>query len=1139
LNELDADTKGGLEKVGRALTQIKASAKSLEGDLEQIQTDLNNFDFDESRNVEIGGEVDLSSIASSVSDAKFAADALTTAQGPSNIKIGAKYEPGGEFIDTLLDEVEMVNQAAKEADPLAPMKEEIANSNRALQKESDNSVTAIDREATSFKDLDGVGESLTKTKQAVADANSNLQKMSRKSAREIAGEDEEMLQLFHSLDIVEGKMYDTSDSSGATRRALNKMRRSTDSTTDSMRAAAEVGDIFEDGLGSLSVNLGAFTVALRNFLTQIPLLLTALGSAGAAAVGAASGFLALAGALGAVVAAGALGHAQQLNDQYSQLEGIGQSAQVIMLNLRDTFLQSVEPLLSNAATIDIFVASIEGLARMVNVLSTEIAGLTEGTAEFNRRVSEGTTPLYTVQEAMSDISDKVGPALRDLMGSFTVAFEVLGEKAVSSTAKAVGGLARIVDFSVFLIDQIEGASGAISQFGDTLAELAVLGARIGGGLLPVFEAFSALVETVAEALNGIESETAQNIITFLALFAAINRVSGVLGSLVTILPNVITGMAAISAKADAASGSIATMRVATATAGTQLSGFLAQTSLLGGLTSLAVALASTNERVRSIAFNTPAARKAFDDLAKDTEHASGQLRELAIQGGFTNKVLRDLGDDVDYDITPDRRLDPEQFLPDSPITDLLFRGAGDSAEESVEEVNRAAARLNRVPSGLGFVDDYPEKVSESTKSFGRVRAAATRFKTSLKGLGKSTTSVLGSFGKLLGRLALLAPAMLVTATEAFGLAFAEGVKTKSLNASLTALKKNLLATDSYAAKQMKAIASILGFNVSVNIANVSLMSLASTILIATGGILILIGVIGALAVGIITNFDSIKSVAKDTFGFLKQMIDVIVDVLLTYFVVVWNLIVDIFLSVAQAITPLTDMIGDLAESLGLAGGSAENGAGFMEKFAQAGEFVKKSLSVAGKVLGALIDIIGGVLAVATSLIRVALTPFIILFQALAAAAGFFGDALDFVYENILGVEGGVSGLIGMFMDLFDAFMEAVELVPAAVEKSVNAVIDIINDFFKFLTDNVPGVNLGQIDRVNFTQESQLKTSRSELAADTENMFDRTAGKGDKNITYNEDNSTNIDQTVNADPEDQAQLSRVVTDAIAEANSGGQ
>jgi hypothetical protein len=36
--------------------------------------------------------------------------------------------------------------------------------------------------------------------------------------------------------------------------------------------------------------------------------------------------------------------------------------------------------------------------------------------------------------------------------------------------------------------------------------------------------------------------------------------------------------------------------------------------------------------------------------------------------------------------------------------------------------------------------------------------------------------------------------------------------------------------------------------------------------------------------------------------------------------------------------------------------------------------------------------------------------------------------------------------------------------------------------------------------------------------------------------YNEDSSTNIEQTIDADPEDQAKLSRVVSDAISEANS---
>jgi phage-related protein len=313
------------------------------------------------------------------------------------------------------------------------------------------------------------------------------------------------------------------------------------------------------------------------------------------------------------------------------------------------------------------------------------------------------------------------------------------------------------------------------------------------------------------------------------------------------------------------------------------------------------------------------------------------------------------------------------------------------------------------------------------------------------------------------------------------------------------------------------------------------LALGTALVAATGGVILLLGVIGGLAVGIIDNFDSIKSAASDTFGFLKDVMNIVVDVLLTYFVTSWNLMVDLFQAIVQGVSPLTDLFMDLASQLGLVGGKGEDGAGAMGMLAAAGDAVKGIISALATIFGALIDTLGFVLTIISTILRIALIPLTATISGLISLLGLLSDWWDFILEDILGVQGGVSGLIAIFIDLFDTFLEGMSAIPKVVENIANTIIGIIDGFLGTITDAIPGVDLGQIGDVSFTND-KLKSDRDDLAANTEPLMDSLAAKGDNTITYNEDNSTNIDQTVNADPEDQAQLSRVVTDAIAEANS---
>jgi len=1141
--DLEADTKNALTKISGALGTIRAQANTVGDDLETVEQEVNNFgdSFDKDQDLQIGGRVNSTSIRMAALSALHQADKHIGELRDPKITIRGEVDMDADKLkEDVAEEEEALNAIKDGANAATEAKERFAKENGNVRDRALASVTALDKEESSFDDIIKKGDSLTKIKQRVAGANKHVAKMSEESADELFGEESRARELAESMRIVEDSSDGLTDSMGATTRQLRKMRNRTDRTSNSMRAAAQVGEIFEDGLGSLSVNLGAFTVALRNFLTQVPLLLTALGSAGAAATGAATGFVSLAGALGAVVAAGAVSEAQRLNEEYAKLDGLGQSLNVILLNLRDLFKEAAGPLLNNAETARIFINVMEGLAGAVNVVAKSISSVTERTSEF-------TSAAFTVQDALSQISNQIAPAFRDVVGSIRVAFEQTGSEIIDTSADMTHALADVINFSTALFNEVTDLQPLISSFGDSLRELAILGAKIGGGLVPVFEAFTTVMKEVARALNQVDSQTMQDAITFLALVAAMNRISGVASSLITILPNLAIGLAGVSSKASQASGVFATLRASTAAASAQLGGFIKQTNILGGITGLVTALFGTEKRIREVAFNTKAAKETFEELTHETDKAADELVELAVKGNFARDTLDELNDedvDIDFNTTPDDqdgRIDPKQFLPDDPISNKLFRGTDEAAEEASESARSIFNRDNRSKTP-NFGGSFRKESDKATKAFKKNSDAVDFLKHKIKSTGPNISNLRDSFLEF-GTSAddsikSVRDSLSFSSIKGSGAEFLDTLSSKAgsvrksilsagsgIDSFIRTTEKGRLVTLKDAAAKAIAAPANLALAAAEFIASSGALALASSLAVATGGVLILAGVIGGLAVGIITNFDEIKTAAKGTFSTLKEAMTLVADLAIGFFIGSWNLIVDILQSVFEGFSPLIKMFKDLASTFGL----FEGGASTMGIFASAISFLKGVMNGLFSALDILVDVLGAVLTLFTTLLRVALTPVIVGFQLFVKGAKMaIGILKDFF--NIGGGEDSP------FSSLIQGLKEFATSIPQTVEKMVNGVIDRVNKFFEMINNSPLGVDVGQIDRVDFGQESALDASRSELGSDGMSMFDSMAEKGDKKIMYNEDSSTNIEQTIDADPEDQAKLSRVVSDAISQANS---
>jgi hypothetical protein len=145
-------------------------------------------------------------------------------------------------------------------------------------------------------------------------------------------------------------------------------------------------------------------------------------------------------------------------------------------------------------------------------------------------------------------------------------------------------------------------------------------------------------------------------------------------------------------------------------------------------------------------------------------------------------------------------------------------------------------------------------------------------------------------------------------------------------------------------------------------------------------------------------------------------------------------------------------------------------------------------------------------------------------QYLSQVAGSAITEIAKMFGLLQGQDSGSTGFLDLVAIAIERIADAVQNAGHVVEDIINSSIEKINEFIRG-ANNISGVNISEISRVDLTRDEAASTDQADVEPKKSNQ-----------ITYNEDNSTNIDQTVDADPEDKAQLSRVVSDAIAQANS---
>jgi len=352
----------------------------------------------------------------------------------------------------------------------------------------------------------------------------------------------------------------------------------------------------------------------------------------------------------------------------------------------------------------------------------------------------------------------------------------------------------------------------------------------------------------------------------------------------------------------------------------------------------------------------------------------------------------------------------------------------------------------------------------------------------------------------------------------------------------TVKNKLTLAKLKSAAASYAESSAVLSYAYSAITASGASLSLAASLTVLTGGMFALVAAVGALAVGIITNFDKIKGSVSGAVSGVMPILGALKDILLTVFVETWNIIVATISSLKTAFLPLISIVMDFIGIFTTLFGMNKDAEQSFLSLSSVVNVIVGALQFVSDAIQAVIGVIGFLGNIIGTIIRIHLFPITVSLQLLAAGFRAVYEAGKNFIDNILRSTTG-SGLaknIERVIDVINDLREGFDKIPDKIEDVVNSVIDKINGFITKINNAIPYFELRTIDRIEVTGGG-LETDRDELATDTAGAKGSLSRVVSNTINMKTENNQTVNQTVNADPEDKSTVSRVVEDAIERAN----
>lgn len=469
------------EEISDALDEISVSSSNLEDSISDLSQDINRLG-----NLSDISEENLDKLRSStnklqtvVDDGDMSIQGL--ARTMRDMRSGAIT--ADEATEQLRSEMQDLSTSAQIADDssdqlrrtLQDLSESGAISHGWLQR-LDSSISDVNRSSvTANQSVDTLLNTFMREAMAAAEATDETTDYSQA----LAGLNAASFAASGSQSVLANAVDETGDEMEQTSRKVTSLA----GDLSVLNAIASTS-AFE--FSSLSLNVGPFNIALRNFVTQVPAILTGMSTMLALVTSLIAAFVTLGAVTGALVIGGALAFFEEFSKKF---EESAQAVQALMDSLQELFMQALEPLMTEA-NMDLFISAVNGAARAVNMFA-QFAQQMRG--DVLGVLSEINTDASAALESLHDSFEMMKPILIAFINFFIAELpkaltrfsrltkNIGGE--VASILKAFGRLtAQLLDFASVILTVV------------TPAVVAFL-----NGLTGIFAALNALPDWISKA----------------------------------------------------------------------------------------------------------------------------------------------------------------------------------------------------------------------------------------------------------------------------------------------------------------------------------------------------------------------------------------------------------------------------------------------------------------------------------------------------------------------------------------------------------------------------------------------------------------------------------------------------------------
>jgi hypothetical protein len=316
-------------------------------------------------------------------------------------------------------------------------------------------------------------------------------------------------------------------------------------TAQDLATGALFAQFFSGELGSLSLNLGAVNVALRNMSKQIPMLITTLGTLGSVIGGLASSAVAAGAGIGGIFAAGAIAQAKQFKEEVAGITELSGGFEAIRANAMDMFAEAASPLLEAQGVIEFFTSSLEAMAQEVNLVAQTIRNMMGIFTDF-----------------ASETGEILSSGFNDFVEDMAFSFLLLQDELKSTIKFFAEGIPAAIRFMSKVTENVGTELGAfVNEFIKFAAQLIKLGSSIQAGILPVLTELLEVGTEFVKMLNDIGSENIAAIASISGMILVFTKLAGTLNALIVLGSKVAGSLAGIGSSMISAKGATSTFVV--------------------------------------------------------------------------------------------------------------------------------------------------------------------------------------------------------------------------------------------------------------------------------------------------------------------------------------------------------------------------------------------------------------------------------------------------------------------------------------------------------------------------------------------------------------------------------------------------